>query len=183
MANIKATQQWAQAKVLIAPTGTVVPKDLTSDWDPAWKTVGLLDGEAGIVKSRSQDRTEKFAWGGTMYRSVVGKQKTTWKFTALENNDVVFKLVNPGSTRETNRGVTTAVVKEFQAGHRFMAAIEVIDPAYGKTRREVATIAEVAEVGDLKDAESDTTVYEITLDLIKDPATGAVTTIIETSVE
>lgn len=174
--DAKNTSLWNGADVFIAPLSTAAPTDTTTAWAAAWKAVGLLDGEEGFTEGRDQDTSEHYAWGGNLYRRTVSKHKRSFKFVALEDNDVVFDLVNPGSTRTTATGIRTSTIKAPVAGQQFSIGFELRDN--GRVKRRVAAIAEVSEVGEIKESESDPTVYEITV-LVFPEADGTLYTTIE----
>lgn len=156
------TTLWQGADVFIAPENTVGPTDTTTAWAAEWKAVGLLDGEGGIEEARDGDSSEHYAWGGILYKRTNSKHKRTFKFVALEDNDTVFGLVNPGSpARTTTTGVRTGKVMAPKAGVRFAIGFETVDG--DRTKRRYALSAEVQEVATIKDSETDPTVYEITV--------------------
>ena len=162
--DVKETTLWTGADVFIAPEATAGPTDLTTAWPAAWKAAGLLDGEGGITEGRDGDTSEHYAWGGILFRRTSSKHKRTFKFTALEDNDTVWSLVNPGSparTTDVATGTRTGTVKVPEAGHKFAIGMELRDGA--KIKRRNALSAEVQEVSEIKESESDPTVYEITV--------------------
>ena len=160
--DVKETSLWTGADVYIAPDGTAGPADLTTAWAVDWKAVGLLDGESGITESRDQDTKEHYAWGGILFRRTSSKHKRSFKFVALEDNDTVWGLLNPGSpARTTATGTRTATVKVPEAGHKFAIGFEITDGA--RKKRRFALSAEVTDVAEIKESESDPTVYEITV--------------------
>ena len=162
MAGIAATTSLcAWADVFIAPPGTAGPSDLTTQWAAAWLPVGLLDGEEGITEAREQESTENYAWGGILYKRTTSKHKRTFRFVALETNDTTFTLVNPGSTRATATGVTTSVVKVPSVGAQFAVGFELREGT--KKKRRFAKTAEVTEVAEIKESETEPTVYDITV--------------------
>lgn len=88
---------WARADVFIGPLTAVTPTagdDFSSDWD----YVGLLDGGAGFGQERNSESNDNFAWGGILVETTDKNYKETHSFTALEDNETVLKLVNPGSS-------------------------------------------------------------------------------------
>src|SRR5688500_3782241 len=91
---------WLGADAFTAPVGTSQPTDTETAWPEAWDELGLLS-EDGMSEAREQDSTDHFAWGGIHVRTTRSKHKRTITVTALEDNPVVFALVNPGSTAET----------------------------------------------------------------------------------
>jgi hypothetical protein len=158
--NAKNTSVWQGADVYIAPEGTAGPSDLTTAWAAAWKAVGLLDGEEGFTESRDETTGEHYAWGGLLFKRTRSKHKRTFKFVALEDNDTVFSLVNPGSTRTSTAGVRTSAIK-VPKGSVFAVGFELTEA--NKTKRRSALRAEVVEIGEVKESETDPTVYEITV--------------------
>lgn len=170
------TAIWLGADVYIAPEKTAGPTSVGSAWAAAWQPVGLLDGEDGITESREGDSTEHYAWGGILYRRTNSKHKRTFKFIALEDNAVTFGLVNPGSTRTTTSGTRTAKIKAPVAGTRFAVGFEVRDGA--KVKRRFALSAEVIEVAEIKESETEPTVFEITV-VVFPEADGTLYTVIE----
>lgn len=151
---------WTNADVYIAPVGSTEPTDVTTAWAVAWEAVGLLDGEEGFTETREEESNDFYAWGGLLVKRTKSKHKRTIKFVALEDNDVVFDLINPGSTRTTTLGVTTSTVK-VPSGAEFAIAFETYD---GDTKiRRICKRAEVQEVGEVKSSESGLTVYEVTV--------------------
>jgi hypothetical protein len=155
------TSLWTGADIYIAPTGTAGPINTSTAWAATWQLVGLLDGEDGITEAREGDTAEHYAWGGILYKRAFSKHKRTFKFTALEDNDVVFQLVNPGSTRTTTSGIRTGVIKVPTGGAKFAVGFELREGA--EIKRRFAKIAEVQDVAEIKESETEPTVYEITV--------------------
>ena len=160
--DAKQTSLWQGADVYIAPeAATDGPTDLVTAWSAGWELVGLLDGDEGFVEGREDETSEKYAWGGILYKRTSSKHKRTFKFVALEDNDTTFKLVNPGSTRSAAAGIRTGKIKVPTAGARFSIGFELREGT--KIKRRIAKHAEVQEVGEIKESEADPTVYEITV--------------------
>jgi len=174
--DAKNTSLWADADVYIAAVDTAGPEDLTKGWLSPWELVGLLDGEEGFTESREEDNGEHYAWGGRLYKRTKSKHKRSIKFVALEDNKATFRLVNPGSTRTTVGGVRTSkiVTPKIDA---FAIGFELREGS--RVKRRFIKRAEVSEVGDVKDSETDPSVYEITV-LIFPEADGTLYTTVET---
>ena len=160
--DAKNTALWERADVYIAPSDTEGPTDTATAWAAAWELGGLLDGEEGFTETRDGDTSEHYAWGGVLFKRTNSKHKRTFKFVALEDNDVIFKLVNPGSTR-TSDGVTGLRTGKITVpkGYRFAVGFELFDGE--RTKRRFAKNAEVQEIGEIKESETEPTVYEITV--------------------
>ncbi|BCJ41675.1 hypothetical protein GCM10010168_53270 [Actinoplanes ianthinogenes] len=172
--------QWEGADIYIHDTiGTAGPTDLTTAWGTGWTVVGLLDGEEGATWERDEESSEKYAWGGILVKRTKSKHKRTLKFVALEDNDTVFKLINPGSTRTTTAGVTSSKIK-VPKGHEFALGMELREG--DKVVRRTVKRAEVDTVDEIKESESEVTVYAITVVLYPE-ADGTLYTEISGEVE
>lgn len=159
--NTKETAIWEGADVYVDFDGTSTdPSDLTTAWGTGWELAGLLDGEAGFVQGREEETGEHYAWGGILHKRTRSKHKRTLKFAALEDNDTIFKLVNPGSERTTALDVRTSTIK-VPKGVTFKLGMEV--RAGDRVKRRVAQTCEMQEIGEIKEAENEPTIYEITV--------------------
>lgn len=163
--DLTNTSLWQNADVYIAPSGTAGPTDVSTAWASGWDAVGLLDGDKGFTESRSDTSNDYYAWGGILVRSTKSKHKRSIKFIALEDNDTVFNLINPGSTRTTAAGLTTAAVS-VPTNAEFAIGFEVRDG--DKVRRRSVLRATVDAVGDVVDSEGTLTAYEVTVILYPD---------------
>jgi hypothetical protein len=151
---------WANADVYTAASGSTGPTDLTTAWGVAWSAVGLLDGDEGFAESRSDDVNEFYAWGGKLVKTTKSKHKRQVKFSMLEDNDVTFALLNPGSTRTTASGVNTSTIK-IPTSAEFAIGFETSDGSTKK--RRYAKRATIDNVEDVVDKESGLTVYTVTV--------------------
>jgi creatinine amidohydrolase/Fe(II)-dependent formamide hydrolase-like protein len=160
--NAANTSLWTGADVYVAAASTTGPVDVATAWPVDWKAAGLLDGEEGFTHGREEETSEHYAWGGVLYKRTKSKHKRTVKFVALEDNDVTFDLVNPGSTRTTDAttGVRTGKIK-VPTTKSFAIGMEIREGA--KIKRRWAKVAEVQEIGEIKESETEPTVYEITV--------------------
>lgn len=159
--DVDAPRIWTGADVYVAPTGTTAPTDTTTALAAGWEALGLLSDD-GASESRDEDSTDHYAWGGVLVRTTRSKHKRTIVVTALEDNDTVFKLVNPGSTSATATGTTTRVVKVPTPDPRAFV-FELVDGDV-TLRRHIAK-GEVVSVGDVTLAESDLTAFELTINV------------------
>lgn len=157
---------WEGADLYTAPLTTSLPTTLAAEMStvPAWKPVGLLS-EDGASESRDEDTTDHYAWGGKLVRTKRSKHKRTIKVTALEDNLVVFGLVNPGSTVSTAAGVNTRVVK-IPKSEKLSFVLELVDGDI--TRRRHIPIGEVTAVGEVALRESEMQAFELTITLYPD---------------
>ena len=158
---------WADADVYYAVTGTTEPTTVTAAWAAPWKLVGLLDGEEGFTEAREEETTEKFAWGSRLVKKTHSKHKRTFKFVALEDNTNTFAIVNPGSPARTgtigNSSVQTSSVKT----PKYTEVAIGLETREGATvRRRLIKRADIEMTGEVKDSESDVSVYEFTVTIV-----------------
>jgi hypothetical protein len=89
---------WADADVYVAfDLEAGLPADASTEFGAEWDLVGLLDGEAGFVETRTEEITDHYAWGGIIVRTGRRNFKLTRQFTALEYNATTRRLAWPGS--------------------------------------------------------------------------------------
>lgn len=158
--NTANTSVWTGADVFYAPVGTAAPTDLSSDWAASWLALGLLSGDDGVAESRSQTTTMNYAWGQILYRRTLTQQQRTIVFTALEDNDNVYKLINPGSTATSATGVRTRTELVPVAGTYFALGVELRDGA--KVRRKIWAKCEVDTIDTITASESKPESYKVT---------------------
>lgn len=165
--NPDNTSLWTNADVYISFTpGAEGPADLTTEWGSEWDLAGLLDGEEGFTQAREEESSEHYAWGGILHKRTKSKHKRTFRFVALEDNEVTFRLVNPGSERIAEGGTRVATVK-IPTTERIAVGFELRDG--DKVKRRWAKAAEVTTVAEIKDSESEPTVYDVTVLVFPEP--------------
>lgn len=152
---------WVNADVYVGDVGSTAPTDTTTALDAAFEALGLLS-EDGMTESRSEDVTDHHAHGGILVRTTRSKHKRTMTVTALENNPVVFDLVNPGSSASTTTGTTTRTIKTPSPNPKAFV-IELVDGDV--INRRVIPRGEVIEVGDVTFSDADLTAYELTINI------------------
>ncbi len=102
---------WLMGDVYVAPTDAVAPTDVASALDSDFEALGLLSADDGLTESREETITDHHAWGGILVRTTRSKHMRTFTVTALEDNAVLFDLLNPGSEVSTDGDTTTRTVK------------------------------------------------------------------------
>lgn len=137
---------WADADVYVSTNlAATLPASASAPFGVDWSLVGLLDPEAGMSESRSEDVKDHYAWGGLLVATSRSKFKLTKKFTVLEDNAVTRSLIWPGS------GAGEIVVPR---PAKILIAFEVRDG--GQVKRVIsANYAEVTVDGDLATSETD----------------------------
>lgn len=153
------TNVWLEGDVLVGPTTADVPTTPTSTLDTEFEPLGIL-GTEGLGLQRSQDSTDFSAWGKGVFRTSKKNHKRTFTVVALEDNPIVFDLVNPGSSQTTATGITTRVVGAPEGNIKSF----VMDVTDGSThRRFYVPRGEVDEVGDITLGEDGLESRELTI--------------------
>ncbi len=138
---------WANADVYIAPIGTALPADVSTPFSGSWSLLGLLDGGDGFEETRSVDKKDHYAWGGTLVTTSRKNFKLDKKFTLLEDNTATRSLIWPGSTASSivvPTPVPMLVAFETRTG--------------GKVQRLITANYAIIDVdGGIKDSEEDLT--------------------------
>lgn len=151
---------WVNADVYVAPVGSTAPTGVSAPLDAAFDALGLL-AEDGMTESREEEVTDHHAYGGVLVRTTRSKHKRTMTVTALENNPVVYDLVNPGSTAVTATGVTTRTVVVPTSPNPKAFVLELVDGDV--TNRRVIPRGEVTAVGDVTFDDNELQGYELTI--------------------
>ena len=152
---------WTDADVYVADVGSTAPTDTATAWAAAWEAVGLLS-EDGLSEARDDDETDHFAYGSILVRTTRSKHKRTMVVTVLEDNPVVFDLVNPGSTAATATGTTTRTVKVPQPNPKAFG-LELRDGDV--TMRRVIPRGEAFVSADVEVTDSAMRQYELTINV------------------
>jgi hypothetical protein len=153
---------WVNADVYVGDVGSTGPTDTTTALDAAFDALGLLSDD-GMTESREQESTDHYAHGGILVRTTRSKHKRTIVVTALEDNPVVFDLVNPGSDAATTTGTTTRTVKVPSDPNPKAFVLELVDGDV--TKRRHIPRGEVVEVGDIAISDNEMTMYELTINI------------------
>ncbi len=155
-ANVRV---WLGADVYTAPLGTTAPTDVSTAWGAGWEALGLLS-EDGLTITPQNDEAEYYEWSGGHIRTVRSRFRRSFGVTALEDNDVVFHLVNPGSTSATATGITTREIMTPEANIR-MFGFELRDGDI--TKRIVVPRAEVVNTEPFTAGPSNMAMYALSI--------------------
>lgn len=141
---------WTEADVYVGDLDAVNPATVNDPFGSDWDLVGLLNGDNGIVESRSEDTNDIYAWGGILVRTSRNHFKLTRTFTALEDNDVTFQLRWPGSS-------STQIIVPRPAKKKVAWEVREDDKIH---RVITANYAEISLNSDVTQNETDLEAYE-----------------------
>lgn len=93
--DITMVEHWTGCDIYVAALATTGPANVDAVWPVGWDQIGFIDGEDGVGEEIEESVDNVFAWGGAFLRELRRNQLSTFMFTALENNDVTWELMNP----------------------------------------------------------------------------------------
>lgn len=101
---------WEEADVyftdVVEDITTIAPDDLDAEWPEEWIPLGLLGEDDGIGETRTNQTSDKYAYGSILVRVTRSQEKETYTWAFLEDTDSIFKLLNPDSLSEVDGDVT-----------------------------------------------------------------------------
>lgn len=113
--NTEAARIWDGADTYVDLTGLAVPPtDLDTPLDELWLPLGIITQDGGISFTNSVTETEHYGHGNVLLRTTYGQASKSFALEAVENNDLVWRLKNPGSESSTEGGITKRVEHPIQ---------------------------------------------------------------------
>lgn len=150
---------WLGADVFVGPEGTTLPTTVDEELHANFEALGILATD-GMVEGRSEQVTEHYGWGHGRLRTTKAQFAAWFRVTPLEDNDAVFRLLNPGSTVESAGGVTTRT-KVVPLAEVNAYIVETRDG--GVTRRKIVPRGEIVQPGDVTSNETTMSGFPITV--------------------
>lgn len=163
--NVSVGKPKASGAIFVAPKGTEVPKGAVAALAEAYKNIGYAS-DSGVVNSVSTENESISAWGGDEVLNLRTSRSETYKFKAIETNDVTLKLVY-GSENVTVADEGIAVIHN---GIDLPEQVIVFEIAMSGSRvkRVVVPNAKVTNVGDVSYVDNDAIGYEVTVSALPD---------------
>lgn len=148
--------------VSVAPVGTTLPTDATTNLNEAFEGLGYC-GEDGLTNSNSPSNTDIKAWGGAKVLSVQEEKPDTFTFKLLEVLNVnVLKAVY-GDSNVTGTLASGIVVKANAEELDEHAWVFDMIMRGGALKRITLPSAKVTEIADITYTDSDAVGYEVTV--------------------
>lgn len=155
--------------IFIAPLGTTLPTDATTDLDAAFENVGYIS-EDGYTNSNSAETDGIKAWGGDTVYDATTDKPDTFQWAMIEaGNTIVLKTVygDDNVTGDLESGITVRANSK-EAMERAIVIETVLRGNILK--RTVIPRAQLTELGDIVYKDDELVAYETTFSAHPDEA-------------
>lgn len=167
--NVSVGKGVAGGYMFVAPTGTTLPTDNSTDLDAAYLNVGYL-GDDGITFSDSSETDSFFDLNGDTIETSNGSIEKSFTVTLREIKKDSLALIYGSNNVTDQTGKLTAHDK----GPNDASYVVVFELLLknGRKWRRVGPQCKLGELGDMNVVYSDLVGREITMSVLKDATTG-----------
>ena len=165
--NVTAGKPKVGGAMYLAPLGTALPTDASSDLSAAWSSLGYVS-EDGVTNNNTPESDNVKAWGGDTVLTLQTSKEDTFTFKLIESMNInVLKSIYGDANVEEVSGVIK-VTANSKIADQFAWVIP---------------IASITELGEIAYTDSDAVGYEATITAVPDSAGNTHYEYIEGNVE
>lgn len=165
-ANVTTGKHRVDGGIYVAPPGTALPTDASTELPAAFVNVGYIS-EDGITNQQSRTSQDIKEWNGGVVDSSTTEFKNAWKIKFIESLNVnVLKLIyGAGNVTEASGKIHVAINEDELEEHVF--AIDMAAKG-GKLKRIVIPRGKITQLGDIVYNSTNAVAYDSTLTTYKD---------------
>lgn len=148
--------------IYVAPVGTTLPTDATTDLAAAYKNLGYVS-EDGLVNANSAESESIKAWGGDVVKTSQTEKSDTFQFKLIEllNEDVLKTVYGASRVKGTlATGITVEASSDEAINYTWVFEMVLTN---GALKRIVVPKAKITEMDDIEYTDSDPAGYDITI--------------------
>lgn len=166
--NVSVGKPNVGGAIFVAPKGTTLPTDATTELASDFKCVGFIS-EDGVSNEITTDSEEIKAWGGDVVLNPQTSRSEKYKFTMIETNETALKVAF-GSDNVTVGPDGKISIKH--NGKEREESVYVIETLIGsdKVKRQVIPRGKVSEIGEIVYKDDEVMGYETTVNALLDTA-------------
>ena len=165
--NVSAGKPKITGAIYVAPKGTPLPTDATSDLNEAFKGLGYVS-DAGVVNGTPMESTKIKAWGGATVLVIQTSKEDTYKFTLIEvKNENVLKFVYGEDNVSGSLETGLAVAVNNKETPEVSIVIDMIMSDNVASRKVIPT-CKISAVDDITYADNSVIGYGTTVDCLPD---------------
>jgi len=169
---VGAPDRATSGAIMVAPLGTALPTTVSTAPAAGFKDLGYID-ESGFVISQASDWVKINDWGGDQIRTFLTKFTGTVKFTCLETNTEVLKMVYGAANVTTSAAPAAPTLQTIKLNAVENPPVELVVNILDGVRamRVVCPNVQITERGDISFSKTDPVKWELTGECYPD-ATG-----------
>lgn len=165
--NVSAAKPAVGGAVSVAPVGTALPEDATTQLNVAFKSLGYCSDD-GLTNANSPETDEQNAWGGAVVLTLQTSKSDTFQFKLIESLNVdVLKTVYGADNVTGNLESGLEIAASNDEPEQYSWCIDMILKG-GILKRIVIPCAAITEIGDITYKDDEATGYECTISAVPD---------------
>lgn len=166
--NVTAGKPKVGGSLYLAPLGTELPTDASSELSSDWRGLGYVS-EDGVTNNNTPESDAVKAWGGDTVLNLQTSKDDTFGFKLIEamNINVLKSIYGENNVTEVDGVIKVTANSQIADSYSW-----VIDMALkgGVLKRIVIPNASITELGEISYTDSDAVGYEATVTAVPDTA-------------